>query len=73
MSRCPSDTLDEDFVRELYLGEISDEDVTAALLALEPFREEIERKLADFDPEEHSWRQYRNDAFAYLPLPEPKK
>lgn len=45
MNCCPSDTLDEEFVRELVLGDATDEDVTELLALWEPYRDRIEWHL----------------------------
>ncbi len=70
MSRCPSDTLDEEFVREMVLGELSDAEVAELLALWEPLRDDIERTLARFDADSMSWRDFRNGSFDWLPWPE---
>lgn len=64
MASRPTIDLDEDFVRELYVNELTDEEVQYALTVLEPHREVIEYRLRKFDPETQSWRDYRNSEFA---------
>jgi hypothetical protein len=66
MSSIPSFELDEWFVRDFYVSDLTDDEIQTVLKAWEPFRERIEYLLGDFEPEEQSWRSYRNSAFEWL-------
>jgi hypothetical protein len=47
---------------------VSNDKVEQIIKLLEPLREGIEYKLSeDYDPEEHSWRDYRNSLWYCVP------
>lgn len=74
MSECEARTLDEAFVRDFYICELTQEQVALVLAAWEPFRDEIERTLERYWETDDgygpvSWRDYRNSSFDYLPEP----
>lgn len=71
MSERPSLSLNEDFVRDYYVQTLTERQVRIVLDAWIPFAEDIARLLGDFEPDEQSWRTYRNAAFPNLGLPDP--
>lgn len=51
----------EFFVQDSFFGNVTDEQLAAIVALLEPERESIEDRMAlDYEPEEYSWRDYRN-------------
>lgn len=69
MSSIPSRSMDEDFVRDFFIVELTPEDIALVLWMWEPYREHVEHVLADFNEDEQSWRQCRNTCFDALPIP----
>lgn len=69
MSSRPSLFLDGDFVQDMYVQVLTDEQIHIVLECWEPHRESIENTLESFDEENQSWRAYRNAAFDWLPDP----
>lgn len=58
----------EEWVRSSLYGDISEEKIQQVLKLLAPFRKEIEYQLDEvFDPEEHSWRDFRNALWVHIP------
>lgn len=63
MSSFPGHTL-EDFVRDAYMLN-TEAEYQAMVAYLEPAREYVEQALDHYEPEECSWRDYRNN-LAYM-------
>ncbi len=45
---------------------ISEQNIVDIVKLIEPKRKEIEAMMLDFDHEDQSWRQVRNDMYFYL-------
>jgi len=61
MSSCDAFTL-EFFVEDSFFGNVTKEQLAKVVRLLEPEREWIEdRMIDDYNEEEHSWREYRNN------------
>lgn len=71
MATCPSDELDDAFVQEMFVNELSEEQLASLRVHWEPFRDVIARRIEAFFNcfDESSWRDFRNDAFGFLPYP----
>lgn len=60
MSSMDEPTL-EFFISDSFHRGLTEEQFKAIVKLFEPHRESIERKMSeDYNPEEHSWRDYRN-------------
>lgn len=60
MSSMDEPTL-EFFIRDSLFSPMAEDKFKAIVALLEPHRESIEYKMReDYNPEEHSWRDYRN-------------
>lgn len=57
----------DEWVRDSLFGEVSEEKVQQVKKLLEPYREYVENSLDSFEPEEHSWRDYRNSLWYNIP------
>jgi hypothetical protein len=57
----------DEWVRDSLFGDVSEEKVQLVMKLLEPHRESIEGSLEGFEPEEHSWRAYRNSLWDMIP------
>lgn len=57
----------DEWVRDSLFGEVSEEKAQQVKKLLEPYREYVENSLDSFEPEEHSWRDYRNSLWYNIP------
>lgn len=68
MSSCPGSTL-EDFVTDMFVCDLTASQMAAIVAVLEPARDYIEYRVSCYDPDEHSWRDYRNGIISYIDEP----
>lgn len=58
----------EEWVRDSLLGDVPEDKIQRILRLLAPYKTVINERLdLDFDPEEHSWRDYRNSLWELIP------
>lgn len=56
----------DEWVQDSFRG-LTSEQETALKAVLEPFREMVDNMLESFEPDEMSWRTFRNDIYDLLP------